>query len=34
MKGLLIDEDEFQMSPAISRYLTLFEVDTKKVLNE
>lgn len=30
MKGLLIDEEEFQISPAISRQVTMFEVDTKK----
>ena len=29
MKGLLIDEEEFQISPAISRQVTMFEVDTK-----
>jgi hypothetical protein len=29
MKGLLIDEAEFQISPAISRQVTMFEVDTK-----
>jgi hypothetical protein len=29
MKGLLIDEAEFQTSPAISRQVTMFEVDTK-----
>jgi hypothetical protein len=29
MKGLLIDESEFQISPAISRQVTMFEVDTK-----
>jgi hypothetical protein len=29
MKGLLIDEDEFQVSPAITRQVTMFEVDTK-----
>jgi hypothetical protein len=37
MKGLLIDEEEFQISPAISRQVTMFEVDTKvrgkKVIN-
>ena len=37
MKGLLIDEEEFQVSPAISRQVTMFEVDTKvrgkKVIN-
>ncbi len=27
LKGMLIDEEEFQVSPAISRYLTMFEVD-------
>jgi hypothetical protein len=30
MKGLLIDEAEFQISPAISRQVTMFEVDTKR----
>ena len=30
MKGILIDEDEFQISPAISRSLTMMEVDLKK----
>ena len=29
MKGLLIDEEEFQISPAITRQVTMFEVDTK-----
>jgi hypothetical protein len=29
MKGILIDEEEFQISPAISRQVTMFEVDTK-----
>jgi hypothetical protein len=29
MKGLLIDEEEFQVSPAITRQVTMFEVDTK-----
>ena len=29
MKGLLIDEEEFQVSPAISRQVSMFEVDTK-----
>ena len=29
MKGLLIDEAEFQISPAITRQVTMFEVDTK-----
>jgi hypothetical protein len=29
MQGLLIDEEEFQVSPAISRYLTTYEVETK-----
>lgn len=29
MKGLLIDEEEFQISPAISRQVSMFEVDTK-----
>ncbi len=29
MQGLLIDEEEFEVSPAISRYVTMFEVDTK-----
>jgi hypothetical protein len=29
LKGLLIDEDEFQVSPAITRAVTMFEVDTK-----
>jgi len=37
MKGLLIDEEEFQVSPAITRQVTMFEVDTKvrikKVIN-
>ena len=28
MKGLLIDEDEFEVSPAITRQLSMFEVDT------
>lgn len=28
MKGLLIDEDEFQISPAVTRQLSMFEVDT------
>jgi hypothetical protein len=27
--GLLIDEEEFEISPAISRQVTMFEVDTK-----
>jgi hypothetical protein len=30
LKGLLIDEEEFQVSPAISRQVTLFEFETKK----
>ena len=34
MQGLLIDEEEFQVSPAISRYLTMFEVDVKKKQNK
>ena len=29
LKGLLIDEDEFQVSPAITRAVTMFEVDTR-----
>ena len=29
LKGLLIDEEEFQVSPAITRAVTMFEVDTK-----
>jgi hypothetical protein len=29
LKGLLIDEEEFQVSPAITRALTVIEVDTK-----
>jgi hypothetical protein len=29
MQGLLIDEEEFEVSPAISRYVTMFEVETK-----
>jgi hypothetical protein len=29
LKGLLIDEEEFQISPAITRQVTMFEVDTK-----
>ena len=29
MKGLLIDEEEFEISPAITRQVTMFEVDTK-----
>ena len=29
MQGFLIDEEEFEISPAISRTLTLFEVNTK-----
>lgn len=29
MKGILIDEEEFQTSPAISRQVTMFEVDPK-----
>jgi hypothetical protein len=31
LKGLLIDEEEFQVSPAISRQVTLFEFETKKL---
>ena len=34
MQGLLIDEEEFQVSPAISRYLTMFEVDLKNRQNK
>jgi len=34
MQGILIDEEEFQVSPAISRYLTMFEVDVKKKQNK
>jgi hypothetical protein len=30
LKGLLIDEEEFQVSPAISRNVTLFEFEKKK----
>jgi hypothetical protein len=30
LKGMLIDEEEFQVSPAITRQVTLFEFDTKK----
>jgi hypothetical protein len=30
LKGMLIDEEEFQVSPAITRHVTLFEFDTKK----
>lgn len=29
LKGLLIDEEEFQVSPAITRQVTMLEVDTK-----
>ena len=29
LKGLLIDEEEFQVSPAITRAVTMFEVETK-----
>ena len=29
LQGFLLDEKDFQVSPAISRYLTMFEVDTK-----
>jgi hypothetical protein len=29
LKGLLIDEEEFQVSPAITRAVTMFEVDLK-----
>ena len=29
LKGLLIDEEEFQVSPAITRAVTMLEVDTK-----
>ena len=29
MMGFLIDEEEFEVTPAISRTLTMFEVDTK-----
>ena len=29
MKGLLIDEAEFKVSPAITRQVSLFEVDTR-----
>jgi len=31
LKGFILDEEEFQVSPAISRYVTMFEVD---VLNK
>jgi hypothetical protein len=31
MLGFLIDEDEFEVSPAISRALQVFEVDTRTV---
>ena len=34
MQGLLIDEEEYQVSPAISRYLTVLEVGTKKRQNK
>ena len=34
MQGLLIDEEEFKVSPAISRYLTMFEVDTRNKQNK
>ena len=30
MKGLLIDEEEFQISPAITRQVTMFESGHKK----
>jgi len=30
MMGLLIDEEEFEVTPAISRQLTLFEFDTRR----
>jgi hypothetical protein len=29
LQGFLLDEEDFQVSPAISRYMTMFEVDTK-----
>lgn len=34
MQGLLIDEEEFQVSPAISRYMTVYEVETRNRQNK